>query len=153
MNFDNDCIEEYESLLATLDRGDVRFKLKKYELDMKYLESPPAKPCIEVAPKLELKDLPSHLRYKILGNGNTLMLIIASDLNEQQFKSFVKVLKWFKRSIVWNIVDIIGIPPVIFSHKIQHMPDHNQSIEHQKRLNPPMQEVLKKNIIKWLNAT
>ena len=25
MNFDNDCIEEYESLVAALDRGDVRF--------------------------------------------------------------------------------------------------------------------------------
>ena len=25
MNFDSDCIEEYESLVAALDRGDVRF--------------------------------------------------------------------------------------------------------------------------------
>ena len=47
MNFDNDCIEEYESLVVALDRGDVRFKPKKYELDMKNCESPPAKPSIE----------------------------------------------------------------------------------------------------------
>ena len=39
MNFDNDCIEEYESLVTDLDRGDVRFKPKKYELDMKNGES------------------------------------------------------------------------------------------------------------------
>ena len=50
MNFDNDCIEEYESLVAALDRGDVWFKSKKYELDMKNRESPPAKPSIEEAP-------------------------------------------------------------------------------------------------------
>ena len=99
-----------------LDHGDVRFKPKKYELDRKNHESPPAKPCIEVAPKLELKDLPSHLRYKILGNGNTLMLIIASDLNEQQVKSLVKVLKRFKRAIGWTTADIIGIPPGICFH-------------------------------------
>ena len=46
MNFDSDCIEEYESLVADLDLGDVRIKLKKYELDMKNRESPPAKPSI-----------------------------------------------------------------------------------------------------------
>ena len=30
MNFDNDCIEVYESLVTALDRGDVWFKPKKY---------------------------------------------------------------------------------------------------------------------------
>ena len=32
------------------------------------------------------------------------------------------------------------------------MPDHKPSIEHQRRLNTPMQEVVKKEIIKWLDA-
>ena len=32
------------------------------------------------------------------------------------------------------------------------MPDHKPSIEHQRRLNPPMQEVVKNEIIKWLDA-
>ena len=67
MNFESDCIEEYKSLVAALDRGDVRFKPKKFELDMKNRESPPAKPSIEEAQKLELKALPSHLRYAFLG--------------------------------------------------------------------------------------
>ena len=82
MNFDSDCIEEYESLVAALERGDVRFKPKKYELDMKNREFPPAKPSIQEAPKLELKALPPHLRYEFLGNGDTLPIIIASDLDE-----------------------------------------------------------------------
>ena len=83
MNFDSDCIEEYESLVAALDQGDVRFKPKKFELDMKNRESPPAKPSIEEAPKVKLKALPPHLRYEFLGNGDTLLVIIASDLDEQ----------------------------------------------------------------------
>ena len=32
------------------------------------------------------------------------------------------------------------------------MPDHKPSIEHQRRLYPLMQEVVKKEIIKWLDA-
>ena len=89
MNFDSNCIEEYESLVAALDRGDVRFKPKKFELDMKNRESPPAKPSVEEAPKLELKALPPHLRYEFLGKGYTLPVIIASDLDEQQVQSLV----------------------------------------------------------------
>ena len=63
MNFDSDCIEEYDELVAELDRCEYRSKPKKYELDMKNRESPPARPSIVEAPKLELKALPPHLRY------------------------------------------------------------------------------------------
>ena len=66
---------------------------------MKNRESPPGKPSIQEAPKLELKALPSHLKYELLGNGDTLPVIIVSDLNEQQVESLVKVLKRFKRAI------------------------------------------------------
>ena len=69
-----------------------------------------------------------------------------------QVECLVNVLKRFKRVIGWTIADIIGIPPDICSHKIQLMPDHKPSVEHQRRLNPPMQEVVKKEIIKWLDA-
>ena len=84
MNFDNDCIKEYGLLVVALYRGDVRFKPKKFELDMKNRESPPAKLSIEEAPKVELKTLPPHLRYEFLGNGDTFPVIIASDLDKQQ---------------------------------------------------------------------
>ena len=80
---------------------------------MKHRESPPAKPSIEEAPKLELKALSPHLRYVFLGKGNTLSVIIASDLNMQQVECLVEVLKRFKRAIGWTIADIIGIPPGI----------------------------------------
>jgi len=63
----------------------------------------------------------------------------------------VSVLKRFKRAIGWTIVDIIVIPPCICSHKIQLMPNKKPSIEHQMRLNPPMQEVVKNEILKWLD--
>ena len=114
---------------------------------MKNRESPPMNPSIEEAPKLELKSLPPHLRYEF-----SLPVIIASYQNDQWDESLVKVLKRFKRAISWTIVDIIGIPPCICSLKIQLMPYHKPSIEHLRRLNPPMQEVVKKDIIKLLDA-
>ena len=67
---------------SDLDQDRVWLKPKKYDLDMKNREFPHAKPSIEEAPKLELKDLPPHLRYEFLGNGDTLLVIIASDLDE-----------------------------------------------------------------------
>ena len=70
----------------------------------------------------------------------------------EQVECLVEVLKRFKRAIGWTIPDIIGIPLGIYSNKIKLMPDHKPSIEHQRRLNPPMQEVVKKEIIKLLDA-
>ena len=83
------------------------------------------------------------MRHVFLGKDDTLLVIIAC---------LIEVLKRIKRAIGLTIADIIGIPPGICSHKIQLMPDHKPSIEHQRRLNPPMQEVLKKEIVKWLDA-
>ena len=152
MNFESDGIEEYGSLFVALDRGEVRFKPKKLELDMKHRESRPSQPSIEEATKLELQILPPHLKYVFLGKYETLSVIIASNLKVEQVECLIAVLKRFKRAIGWTIEDIIGIPPGICSHKIQLMPNHKPSIDHQRRLNPPMQEVVKKEIIKWLDA-
>ena len=115
MNFDSDCIKEYGSLVAALDRVDVRFKPKKLELDMKHRESPPTKPSIEQVPKVELKALPPYLRYLSLGNDDILSINIASELNVHQVESLVEVLKRFKRDIGWTIAEIIGITPRICS--------------------------------------
>ena len=109
MNFDSDSIEDYGSLVAALDRGDVRFKPKKLELDMKHRDSPHVKPSIEEDPEVELKALPPHMRYVFLGKGDTWSIIIASDLNVHQVGSLVEVLKRFKKAIGWTIADIIEI--------------------------------------------
>ena len=37
-------------------------------------------------------------------------------------------------------------------HKILLEDEHKKSIEHQRRLNPTMKEVVKKKILKWLDA-
>ncbi|XP_049391485.1 uncharacterized protein LOC125855851 [Solanum stenotomum] len=96
MNFQSDGIEEYDELVAALDRCEYRSKPKKLELDMKNHESPPARSFVKEAPKLELKALPSHLRYVFLGKDDTLPVIIAAYLNGRQVECLVSVLKRFK---------------------------------------------------------
>uniref|UniRef100_M1DYF7 Integrase core domain containing protein n=1 Tax=Solanum tuberosum TaxID=4113 RepID=M1DYF7_SOLTU len=59
MNFDSDGIEDYDELVAALDMFELRSKPKRLELDIKNRDSPPARPSVEEAPKLELKALPS----------------------------------------------------------------------------------------------
>ncbi|XP_049352076.1 uncharacterized protein LOC125816504 [Solanum verrucosum] len=56
--------------------------------------------------------LPSHLRYVFLGTNNTLPVILAADLNDEQVQALIKVLIRYKRAIGWTIADIIGIPLV-----------------------------------------
>ncbi|XP_069152761.1 uncharacterized protein [Solanum lycopersicum] len=129
------------NMVAALDRDDVWFKPKKFELDMKNCESQPAKPSIEEAPKVELKALPPHLRYEFLGNGDTLPVMIASDPDEQQVQSVVKyilvavdyVSKWVEaislvnnegKSVTAflkkNIFSRFGIPRAIISDGGSH---------------------------------
>ena len=92
------------------------------------------------------------MRYVFLGKGDTLPVIIASDFNMQQVECLVEVLRG-SREILGGLLRIIfGSLLIFFSHKMQFMPDHKPIIEHRRCLNPPMQEVVKKEIIKWLDA-
>ena len=89
---------------------------------MTHCESPPVKPYIEEAPKLELKALPPHPRYVFLGKDDTFPVIIALNFNVNQVEFLVEVLKRFKRAIGWTIADIIGIPLGIFHTKSNSCP-------------------------------
>lgn len=62
------------------------------------------------------------------------------------------MLQRYRRAIGWTIADIIGILPSICTHKIQLEEDNTPTLEHQHLLNPLMQEVVKKEIIKWIDT-
>nr|XP_043612451.1 uncharacterized protein LOC122584311 [Erigeron canadensis] len=110
------------------------------------------KPSIESPPQVELKELPSHLKYAFLGEEQTLPVIIASNLEEVQEKALLKVLKENKAAIGWTIADLKGISPSIVMHKIITDSEAKPSRDAQRRLNPHMREVVKKEVLKWLDA-
>ncbi|XP_015161562.1 uncharacterized protein [Solanum tuberosum] len=100
MNFDRDEIDEYDELVFARDGVNFsRRQPKKLDLDLKNRDTPPTKPSVDEPPKLELKALPSHLRYVFLGKNNTLPVIIAADLNKGEVEALISVLKRFKRAI------------------------------------------------------
>ncbi|XP_070675740.1 uncharacterized protein [Malus domestica] len=65
-------------------------------------------PSIIQAPVLELKPLPSHLKYIFLGENETLPAIISSFLMAQEEEKLVRVLKEFKSALGWTLADIKG---------------------------------------------
>jgi hypothetical protein len=62
------------------------------------------------------------------------------------------VLSEHKEAIGWTIKDIKGISPLLVMHKI-HLEENSKPLrEPQRRLNPVMQEVVRTEVIKLLDA-
>ncbi|CAN6720958.1 unnamed protein product [Malus baccata var. baccata] len=95
-------------------------------------------PSVVQPPTLELKPLPSHLKYVFLGEDDTLPIIISSSLTAQEESKLVRVLKEYKTEIGWTLADIKGISPTTCMHRILLEEGSKTSREAQRRLNPPM---------------
>ncbi|GJU10831.1 reverse transcriptase domain-containing protein [Tanacetum coccineum] len=120
--------------------------------DLKQVDVTMTKPSIEEPPELELKDLPSHLEYAFLEGTDKLPVIISKELKDEEKAALLKVLKSHKRAIAWKISNIKGIDPSFCTHKILVEDDFKPAIQHQRRVNPKIHEVIKKEVIKLLDA-
>ena len=109
-------------------------------------------PSILQAPELELKPLPDNLKYVFIGDNNTLPVIIATGLTNTQEEKLVKLLCDHKTAIGWTLADIKGISPSMCMHHILLEDNAKPTREMQRRLNPPMMEVVKAEILKLLDA-
>ncbi|GJX85780.1 reverse transcriptase domain-containing protein [Tanacetum coccineum] len=78
---------------------------------------------------LELKPLPDNLEYVFLEEPSIL-----------------------PEAFAWKTTDILGICPSFCKHKIQLLDDKKPVVQKQRRLNPNMQEVVKKEIVKLLDT-
>nr|XP_027067480.1 uncharacterized protein LOC113693099 [Coffea arabica] len=103
-------------------------------------------------PRLELKPLPTHLRYEFLGENSTLRVIVSADLDDEQCTKLLRVLRKHKKAMGWTIADIKGISPSICMHRILLEDNYKPVVETQRRLNPNMKEVVRNEILKWLDA-
>ncbi|GJU38440.1 reverse transcriptase domain-containing protein [Tanacetum coccineum] len=120
--------------------------------DLKQVDVTMTKPSTEEPPELELKDLPSYLEYAFLEGTDKLPVIISKELKEEEKAALLKVLKSHKRAIAWKIYDIKGIDPSFCTHKILMEDNFKPAVQHQRRVNPKIHEVIKKEVIKLLNA-
>ncbi|XP_070007706.1 uncharacterized protein [Nicotiana sylvestris] len=154
LNIDDDEEKDgyVECVIALHGMGSYTYEPRKLYLDLQSRKAPPTKPSIEEPPTLELKLLPSHLRYEFLGPCSTLPVILSFCLTDVQLDITWAVLQKKKRAIGWTLTDIWGISPTFCIHKIILEDGDKPSIEHQRRLNEAILEVVKKEVIKWLDS-
>nr|GEU64857.1 reverse transcriptase domain-containing protein [Tanacetum cinerariifolium] len=93
-------------------------------MDLKQAEETKAKSSIEEPPELELKELSSHLKYAFLEETDKLP----------------------------KISDIKGIDPRFCTHKILMEEDYKPAVQSQRRVNPKIHDVIKKEVIKLFDA-
>ena len=99
-----------------------------------------------------MKELPRHLKYAFLEPEKAKPMIISAALNELEEKKLLEILRKHKGAIAWSVEDLKGISLSICMHKILLEENAKTSIEHQRRLNPVMKEVVRKEVLKWLNV-
>ena len=101
---------------------------------------------------LILKELPNHLKCEFLEPEKRKPVIISAALTEAEEQKLLEIMRKYKEAIAWSIEDLKGISPSICMHKILLNDNAKTSIEHQRRLNPVMKEVVRKEVLKGLNA-
>ncbi|XP_071933215.1 uncharacterized protein [Coffea arabica] len=126
----------------------------RYDLAPIFIPEPHKRllPSVVQAPVLELKPLPKHLKYAYLGEGETLPVIISAGLSKVQEEKLLRVLREHKQAIGWTIADIKGISPAVCMHRIRLEENSKPVRQAQRRLNPLMMEVVKKEILKLLDV-
>nr|GEW47649.1 hypothetical protein [Tanacetum cinerariifolium] len=120
--------------------------------ELKICEAKSDKSSIDEPPKVELKDLPPHLEYAFLEGDDKLPVIIAKDLSVEEKIALITVLTSHKRAIAWKLSDIKGIDPEFCTHKILMEEDFEPAVQHQRRVNPKIHDVIKNEVLKLLDA-
>ncbi|XP_070037386.1 uncharacterized protein [Nicotiana tomentosiformis] len=140
----SDSLERCLANSGTANDDDPRIKEKA-----ETLENGPQNEEVQV--KIELKTLPSHLKYIFL-EVSLFPVIISSSLTAEQEDKLIRVLKENKRALGWTVDYIKGISPAIGMNRILIEEDYKQIVQPQRRFNPAMQEVVKKEVVKLLAA-
>nr|GEV36010.1 hypothetical protein [Tanacetum cinerariifolium] len=119
--------------------------------DLKVVE-PKNQSSDDIPPEVELKELPPHLEYAFQGDNKKWPVIIAKDLNVNEKTALITVLKSRKKEIAWKLTDIRGIDHEFCSHKILLEEDFSPKVHSQRRVNPKIHDVIKKEVKKLLDA-
>nr|GEV12372.1 reverse transcriptase domain-containing protein [Tanacetum cinerariifolium] len=98
------------------------------------------------------QDLPPHLEYAFLEGDNKLPVIIKKDLSVEKKAALITVLKSHNRAIAWKLSDIKGIDREFCTHKILIEDDFEPAVQHQRRVNPKIHDVIKNEVLKLLDA-
>nr|GEV97046.1 reverse transcriptase domain-containing protein [Tanacetum cinerariifolium] len=113
---------------------------------------PKTQPEEDEPPEVELKEVPPHLEYAFLGNNGKWPVIIVKDLSFDEKTDLLNVLKTQKKAIASKLTDIKGINPEFCSHKILLEEKHSPKVQCQRKVNPKIHDVIKKEVERLLDA-
>ena len=102
--------------------------------------------------QLELKPLPVELKYAFLEEKGQCPVVISSLLTTSQEHNLLHLLKRNKQALGWKISDLKGINPSICTHHIYLEEESKAVRQPQRRLNPHLQEVVRIEVLKLLQA-
>ena len=116
IDFENKELNEFH--LQQVHQGGWATQNYNHRFEALPCDAPHVLPSSEKYPELELKQLPTSLKYAYLGSDQTFPVVISSSLTFEQETALIELLKTCKGAIGWNIADIKGINPLTCSHHI-----------------------------------
>nr|GEW22138.1 reverse transcriptase domain-containing protein [Tanacetum cinerariifolium] len=135
-----------------LPHPNQRNYLPEVRKELKICDAKSDKSSVDEPLVVELKDLPPHLEYAFLEGNEKLPVIIAKYLSVEEKTALITVLKSHKRAIAWKLSDIKGINPEFCTHKILMEEEFEPAVQHQRRVNHKINDVIKQEVIKLLKA-
>ncbi|XP_027345410.1 uncharacterized protein LOC113857571 [Abrus precatorius] len=143
--FDETLDKEVQECINSLNKGESSSTNAHLQEDVREEE--------KVQPiKLELKQLPFHLKYVFLDSDGGKPIIISSHLSKEQENQLIEVIKANKGAIGWTLAYLKGISPSYCMHKIHMEQDYKPVAQPQRCLNPTTKEVVKKEVVKLLEV-
>nr|GEZ03476.1 hypothetical protein [Tanacetum cinerariifolium] len=135
--------------LPPSNQGMYLFQIRK---ELKISKAKNDKSLIDEPPKVKLKDLPPQLEYAFFEGDDKFPFINSKDLSVEEKAALIKVLKSHKQAIAWKLSDNKGINPKFYTHKILIEDDFKPAVQHQRRVNLKIYDVIKKEVLKLLDA-
>src|SRR3954471_16762711 len=99
-------------------------------------------------PVFDLKPLPDTLKYAYLDEKKVYHVIINSNLLGYEEERLLETLRRHRGAIGYTLDDLEGISSSICQHTINLDPDAKPVIDHQRRLNPRMKDVVRTEVLK-----
>ena len=107
---------------------DAQFFIKEEEENP--TESEPLDELLEPPkPTIELKPLPSGLRYAFLNNDQDSLIIISDKLSQEESLCLITVLEKHRSAFGYSLQDLNGISPAMCTHRIPIDPNSIPSRE------------------------
>jgi hypothetical protein len=110
------------------------------------------KPEEPEVPEVDLKPLPKGLKYEFLGPDKTYPVIMSDELSPEENEKLLILLKEHRKVIGYLINVLKGLSPTFCTHRIPMEDQCKPVVDHQRRLTHAMREVVKKEVIKLLDA-